>query len=364
MRRHRRDAEESDRFGLDGQGIDAGTVHGVNGVVPRRPSISVYMSVHNAGPYLDECVESILRQSEPDLEFLIVDDASTDGSRAVLQRWAGRDDRIKLIENERPLGLIGGLNLVVGAARASLCARMDADDVAHPDRLRRQRAVLDADPSVALVGALSKEIDSKGQPLRPRDRWRLIGPHRVPPFAHATVMFRRALFHELGGYRETTWLWEDADLCYRMARRGRVMVVPEALYFYRIHPGSTTLQHTQTAVAVARMLDTVPETTRNGHLRGGDEAGIGTGVCESAATLYYVGASRLWAGLTPPFVGSLRELRWLPPSTAALKVLALATWGRWSPSSLRTVLRCCIRLRDAAAGLWLAKGAAVEWRSE
>ena len=332
----------------------------------KTPAISVYMSVHNAEPYLDACLASIVCQSDPDFEVLVIDDGSTDGSRTVLARWAGLDSRIRLIDSRRRLGLIGGLNLVVGEARAPLCARMDADDIARPDRLRRQREVLNADPSVVLVGTLSEGIDREGRRLRPRDRWRLIRPGRVPPFTHATVMFRRALFHEIGGYRELAWLWEDADLCYRMAAHGRIKILPEALYVCRMYDHSTTVRHSdeRTLVAFTHMLEAAHDSKQQQRVPTKDEDEDSAGRRRTAAALFYVGASRLWAGVAPAVVGSLRDLPWWPPSVAALKVLVLATWGRWSPSSLRAVLRSCIRVRDAAAGFWLDEEVAVEWHFE
>lgn len=322
--------------------------------VAHPPAISVYMSVHNTEPFLDQCVESILGQSETDLEFVIVDDASTDASSAMLRRWASRDSRIRLIASETRLGLVGGLSRAVEAARAPLCARMDADDISHRDRLARQRRVLEADPGVALVGTLASAIDSDGRPLKPRDRWPLLGGRRVPPFAHATAMFRRALFDEVGGYRAESWLWEDVDLCFRMAERGRILILTDALYAYRLYASSTTLEHiaSETGHAFSRMLDAA------GAAAG--RAGEATGH-RDAATLYYLAASRLWARLAPAGAPKLRDLRRLPLSVTTLKLLVLATWGRWSPGSLRAVLRAGIRLRDAAAGLWIADGA-VEWR--
>jgi glycosyltransferase involved in cell wall biosynthesis len=327
------------------------------------PSISVYMPVRNGEPYLDDCLASIVRQSDPRFELLVLDDGSNDGSRAILERWAGTDSRIRLIDAGRRLGLVGGLNRLVGEARAPLCARMDADDIAHSDRLRRQRDVLNGDPSVVLVGALAEDIDRQGRRLRPRDRWRLVRPGRVPPFAHPTVMFRRALFDEIGGYRESTWLWEDADLCYRMAARGRIMIVPDVLYFYRLHAGSTTLRNTdgRTTRAVSWMFAASRRSKPQARLAAEAGEAEDGGPRRDAAALYYVAASRLWAGMPPAFVGRLRDLP-RRPLAAALKLLVVATWGRWSPSSLRGALRRCIILRDAVAGLVLEEGAPVEWR--
>jgi glycosyltransferase involved in cell wall biosynthesis len=323
----------------------------------REPAISVFMPVHDAAAYLDESVASILGQSDPDFEFVIVDDASTDGSRAILRRWARADRRIRLIESDARMGNCVAPNLAVGESRALLCARMDADDVAHPDRLRQQRQVLSADPSVALVGAMGVGIDRHGRALRPRDRWRLVRQDGVPPFIHATIMFRRALFLDVGGYRAECAIWEDVDLCRRLAERGRVMVLPAALYRYRFHGASTTLRSSGMDLSdvIERMHDQLAAAKP-------DERSGRSG--PRAETLYYVGGSRLWAGVAPAYTGRLRDLPWRPPTVAGFKLLLLATWGRWSPGSLRAVLRGATGLRDRLAALFLAGDAPVEWRCE
>ena len=329
------------------------------------PSISVFMPVRDAAAYLDESVASILGQSHRDFEFVIVDDASTDGSREILRRWARTDRRIRLIESDRPLGVVAAPNLAVGESRAPLCARMDADDVAHPDRLRRQREVLDAEPSVVLVGALGDGIDAQGRPLRPRDRWRLLRPSPIPPLIHATMMFRRALFREVGGYRAECAIWEDVDLCRRLARRGRVMILPAALHRYRFHPGSTTVRDAQVlTTAIQGMHDEFSRSRSGGQAPRARTARAPGGRGPSAEIVYYVGASRLWAGVVPPLTGRLRDLPWLPPTMAGLKLLVLATWGCWSPASLRATLRTGLALRDALAAFFLAGDAPVEWQCE
>src|SRR3977135_257076 len=103
-----------------------------------NPLISVVMPVHNALPFLNESISSILAQSFTDFEFVILDDASTDSSLELLREWSRRDQRIQIHESTQRLGLAGSSNAVVSEARSAIIARMDADDVAHPDRLRRQ----------------------------------------------------------------------------------------------------------------------------------------------------------------------------------------------------------------------------------
>src|SRR6476660_134203 len=137
---------------------------------PVNPLISVVMPVYNAVPFLDDSISSILEQSFRDFEFVILDDLSTDGSLARLREWAARDERIRVHESDKRLGLSGSSNAVVAQARAAVVARMDADDSAHPRRRERQWRVIQSSPDVAVVGSLCNGIDSRGREVRPRDR--------------------------------------------------------------------------------------------------------------------------------------------------------------------------------------------------
>src|SRR5215217_4825109 len=130
------------------------------------PRVSVVMPVYNAMPYLDIAVESILGQTFGDFEFVILDDASTDGSRQRLREWAGRDSRIRLLEEKRNLGPALSSQRVACAARAPIVARMDADDVSYPGRLAEQLDVLDSFPAVGVVGGLYDTIDASGRKIR------------------------------------------------------------------------------------------------------------------------------------------------------------------------------------------------------
>ena len=106
--------------------------------------VSVVMPVRDAGPYLEDCLRSILGQTYRDFEFIIRDDGSVDGSTGILRRWAARDQRIRLFVGKRSLGPAESSNWVMRKTQTTYVARMDADDIAHPDRLRRQLAVLDS----------------------------------------------------------------------------------------------------------------------------------------------------------------------------------------------------------------------------
>ena len=102
------------------------------------PRVSVVMPVRDAGPYLEASLRSILDQSFTDFELVIRDDGSVDGSTEILRDWAARDPRIRLHIGERPLGPAESSNWVVRHSTAPFVARMDADDISHPDRLRRR----------------------------------------------------------------------------------------------------------------------------------------------------------------------------------------------------------------------------------
>src|SRR3954467_10112260 len=118
------------------------------------PRVSVVMPVHNALPYLDAAVESILGQTFEGFEFVILDDASTDGSTERLREWAQRDRRIRLLEEKQNLGPALSSERVARAASAPIVARMDADDISYPGRLEEQLEVLDRYPGTGVVGGL------------------------------------------------------------------------------------------------------------------------------------------------------------------------------------------------------------------
>ncbi|HEX8391152.1 MAG TPA: glycosyltransferase family A protein [Longimicrobium sp.] len=313
------------------------------------PFVSVVMPVRNALPFLDESIGSILGQTHAGLELVIRDDASTDGSVDVLRRWSRRDPRVRLYEGTEVLGPAGNSNWVVRAARGELVARMDADDISHPDRLRRQLRVLSADPGVVLVGTLCDGIDARTRTVRGRDRWRLAHPGWGPPFPHGSVLFRREVFDRIGGYRESCDYWEDNDLMLRFAAAGRVVVLPDQLYRFRFHGSSTRAATTQQRMetAIARMMDCHDAMDRGEPyepLLAGAPGPVRGSV--SPRVLFCIGAPRMWAGHSP---GILRRLvahgglRWNRESAAALAWAALATAA---PRLLRRTLATRARLRD------------------
>lgn len=305
-----------------------------------NPLISVVMPVHNALPFLTGSVGSILKQTFTGFEFVIFDDGSTDGSTEALREWSRKDSRIRLFENETCLGLSGSSNAVVAKARAPIVARMDADDISHPERLERQWEIIKENPDVAVVGTLCVGIDEAGRQVRPRDRWRLVRHSPYIPFPHGSAMFRRSVFDEVGGYSHAAEGGEDQDLFLRMAARGRVVTLPDTLYSYRYHSRNATLLNGTRAV-------------KRDHPENGQEL----------AAFYMLGAMRLWAGNAPGLLEPMKTktLHW---NVKTLMILASAVWGDVNPSGLRLFLRSSIRARDLLAGLRVKDGKPYEWRSE
>lgn len=304
------------------------------------PVISVVMPVHNALPFLDESINSILRQTLSDFEFVILDDASTDGSTELLREWSHRDKRIQLHESKQRLGLAGSSNAVVARANAPIVARMDADDIAHPERLKRQWNVIQSCADASVVGTLCNGIDASGREVRPRDRWRLVRRSIYIPFPHGSAMFRREVFDRVGGYDEKSRGGEDQDLFSRMAAHGRVLTLPDVLYSYRYHSSNATLF--------------------NGH-RAVDQNYSHNG--EALAAFYMLGAMRLWAGNPPMLLQPLlknKSLKWTPRT---FLILASAVWGHVSPPTLRVFMRSSIRARDLLAGVRIKDGRTYQWQT-
>lgn len=211
-----------------------------------RPAVSVIMPVYNSQKYLTESVASVLGQTWTDFELVLIDDGSDDDSPRLLADFASRDPRVVLLRHPRNLGQIPALNHGLGTAAGRYIARMDADDVCHPERLARQVAFLDAHPDVFLVGTDAIVIDAEGRTLgRLRcepdpDRLARRLPYRNL-LIHPTIMFRN---DGRTRFREKMYFTEDCDLYLRLLSRGeRLASLPQPLLRYRRHAASLSLKH-------------------------------------------------------------------------------------------------------------------------
>jgi glycosyltransferase involved in cell wall biosynthesis len=203
------------------------------------PAVSVVMAVYNGEPWLGEALASILGQSLVNLELIVVDDGSTDGTSKRLETIT--DPRLLVLRQPRG-GQTKALNCGLRAARAPLIARIDADDVALPGRLERQAGFLAAHPDVGLLGTAAREIAPDGAVVRtlvpPCDDHALRHVlRRSNPFIHSSVLFRRALVDAVGAYDESFTVAQDYDLWLRMSRVTRLASLDEPLVLRRLAPG-------------------------------------------------------------------------------------------------------------------------------
>ena len=205
------------------------------------PAVSVLMPVYNTARYLAQALESILAQTFGDFEFVILDDGSTDGSVNIVQEYAQRDPRIRFFPLAHQ-GYVSVLRQGLSHCRGEFVARMDSDDVAKPDRLEKQLHFLRAHPEIVAVGSQIEIIDPYGSPIdRPQHKLKheeieadmLVGIGWA--MVHPTVVMRRAVVMEIGGYRQDLTVSEDLDLFLRLAECGRVANLPEVLLQYRQH---------------------------------------------------------------------------------------------------------------------------------
>src|SRR5262249_4036809 len=200
------------------------------------------MAVFDGGTWVGGAVECALAQTMGDLEVIVVDDGSTDATAEVLASF--RDPRLR-VERHARAGLTRSLNRALELARAPLLARLDADDVALPERLARQRQFLDVHPEVGLLGSGAREVDPAGREVRilrpPVDdraiRRQLI---RANPFVHSSVIMRRAVLDRVGPYDPSFPVAQDYELWMRVARVTRLANLPELLVIRRLTPGRVT----------------------------------------------------------------------------------------------------------------------------
>lgn len=326
------------------------------------PPLSVIMPVHNGIPFVEDAVRSILRQSFADFEFVIGDDGCSDGTTDVLRRLADEDARIRLLRRERPSGLAASANWLVGETRAPLVAVMHADDLARPERLARQMAVLEQAPELQLVGTLWHGVDETGRPVRPPDYWRVLRNSPFAAFSHSSIMMRYAAFERAGGYRPEAEYWEDLDLYYRIADLGAIAVIPEVLSIVRHAQISTRLRDAQERVesAVDLMFRAVAAREAGGDADQVIGAGPRDGPLEPM-TFVSCGSTNLWSGRSPQVFRRLRERARLRFDGRSLHALIWVLWGTASPRSLRLVLRGILHMRNAIAKPLLRSRQYVLW---
>lgn len=220
------------------------------------PDISIILPVYNAVSYLEECINSVLRQTFQNYELLVLDDGSTDGSVSIVKSF--NDARIRIILCEH--NFINTLNLGINECNGKYIARMDADDIMHEDRLKRQYEIMEANQDVAVCGTyaeafgLANGIIGYGNNYIDSPLLSLL-PHNY--IIHPSVMIRKSFIHNNNiryqnyPYAEDYKMWEDiakAD--------GKFYVIPEPLLKYRISQGQVSNLNSATQIETALAIQT------------------------------------------------------------------------------------------------------------
>jgi glycosyltransferase involved in cell wall biosynthesis len=220
--------------------------------VTERLLVSVLLPCFEAEGFVAAALDSLLGQTYRELEILAIDDASGDGTLGILEAYADRDGRIRVLRNERNLGLIATLNRGVAEARGELIARMDADDVAAAARIERQVETLERRPDVGVVGTAIEVVGrGRGRSLGPRPV-RCTGPGGarfaallVTPVVHATILARAPVMraHPYGSSLDSLHA-EDYEMFARMLEDGVGFGnLDETLLAVRANPDSVSLRH-------------------------------------------------------------------------------------------------------------------------
>ena len=230
--------------------------------------VSVVTSVYNGEKYLAEAIESVLRQTFTDFEFILVDDGSQDRTWGIISKYAQNDARIIPLQNSGNLGVVAGLNRGLGASCGQYIARQDADDISHTKRLARQVAFLDKEPDYGAVATRVIYIDAQGTTIdapspflanendeiqeKLLDNNCLCGP---------TLMIRRTSLEAAGfWFGEGLDASEDYDICLRLAEVSKLASLREPYYGYRQHSQSASIikeyqQVLHKAIALERAID-------------------------------------------------------------------------------------------------------------
>jgi glycosyltransferase involved in cell wall biosynthesis len=225
------------------------------------PAVSICIPTYNYAHYLTDAVRSACEQTHPDLEVLIIDDASTDGTAALMERLSRKDPRVRCVHNPRNLGLQANFNRCVELAAHECVKILCADDVLRPTCVEQMARVMASRPEVSLVACAREFVDPD---LRPRRSASYAGESVLEPGERAirrcffrgnligepsAVMFRKSLAG--GGFNESYKQTLDMELWFRLLERGWFAFIPERLCRFRQHRGRATFKHMDTGMIAA-----------------------------------------------------------------------------------------------------------------
>jgi len=213
------------------------------------PKISVIISIYNGASDIDRCFESIASQTEKDFEVIVVDDHSTDETLQKLQKWRAQERMlIRIVCNSKNIGLTKSLNKALTLSKAQYIARIDADDVWHPEKLAHQIIFLEENPDIGIVGSnytarYERTAKYRSLPESHEEIQKKI--LRRNPFAHSCILAQRALIEKVGYYDEMLTYGQDYELWLRLFPHTKFHNLQEDLCTRYITKTSTRKQRAQ-----------------------------------------------------------------------------------------------------------------------
>lgn len=221
------------------------------------PKVSVIITTYNREKFICDAISSVRKQSFSDMEIIVIDDASEDNTEEVVKKCSLPDKPITYIRNSRNLGMAKTRNIGLRAARGIYIAPLDSDDIwIDQDKIKNQVEFLDTNTDYALIGGGILYIDKDSKPLK-----KILYPIydsvirniilQYNPFTHSTVLFRKALALEVGGYNEDYKTCEDYDLWLKMGLKHKFTNIPKILSGYRVHGGNVTRNKRLTVSAIS-----------------------------------------------------------------------------------------------------------------
>jgi len=210
--------------------------------------LSIILSTHNSSEFLQDTVEAICNQTFSDFELIIIDDFSSDNTNILLEKLKEKDKRIRLISNNKNIGLTKSLNIGIKVSRGKYIARIDTGDISSKSRFEKQVGFLERSPNTFLVGSWATAIDGLGEkigfiksPVTPRKINRILS--RTNCIIHSSIIFRS---HPRLFYREKFYYAQDYDFYLRLlTNKRKIEILPQPLISYRILKNSISVSQTK-----------------------------------------------------------------------------------------------------------------------
>ncbi len=214
------------------------------------------MSTYNDSKYIGEAIESVLKQTFSNWEFIIIDDVSTDNTEKIIKSFSRKDKRFKVIKNKSNKGFAVNLNTGVRISKAKFIARLDSDDVwIDKNKLKKQIVFMNSNPDFGLVGSWAIAIDKKGKKLftikypslDDEIRRRMLFENC---FVHSSVLFSKKVVLKLGNY-DPKQAYEDYQLWLKVGTVLKFYNIPEFLVYFRYRQGSKSVSNYKNEISSA-----------------------------------------------------------------------------------------------------------------